>query len=318
MKPKAIRLMAVSMFVVMGTWSLWPNSSSGQQQFPDSNRIPACGCYCGGPTPGYFVFREGNCAGILASDACGEYVSSLPDTEKKQICTYLKAKSKPTASCPIEKALAQACDEPPSNSNCDKPAPWFGGSSSGCKDVQETQITINQNTATVSMCGSEVLKHVSEHFSGDPLFSAAHTAAFKQSIPKRVCCDKFREAAKTGSPCDPRTDLDCDGIPNQKDIDRDFPAIDAYTRLQTAPIDPFPPNFNYFDPDFLPDATAHNSKGVGDCPCKWELIKGDLKCNGAVNDAGEKQHVYTATWRCPTTKAEVFTTRYAPSSAPCP
>lgn len=324
MRLKVITLTIV-VLILVGLSSLGRSSSSGQQRFPDSNRKIACGCYCGGPTPGYFVFIENNCAGILAADACGDYVSSLPPETRKQICANFKAKGKPSASCPLAKALADSCGEQPPDENCDKPAPWFDtSSSSGCKDVQDTRITIDQRTATatVSMCGYTVLKQASDSFGAktDPLFRDAYTTAFKQGIPKKVCCDKFREAARTGTPCDPRTDLDCDGTPNQTDLNKgsSFPTIDIFTRAKDANIDPFPFSFNFYDPDFLPNSTARDSKGVGDCPCKWELIKGELKCNFATDDAGKKQHVYIATWRCPTTKAEVFTTKYAPSSAPCP
>jgi hypothetical protein len=322
MKSKAITIPFVLVVVLVGLSNLGGWSSSGQQ-FPEGTRKVACGCYCGGTTPGYFVFREGNCAGILAADACGEHFSNLPDVNKKEICAFLKAKGKPAASCPMGKEIADYCAKSPPDEKCEKPAPWFDTSSSSGCNLQDTLITIDQQTATatVSMCGYTVLKHVSENFGAnvDKIFGAAYTSAFKQEIPKKVCCDKFREAARTGSPCDPRTDLDCDGKPNQTDVaTSSFPVIDIFTRAANAPIDPFPFNFNLFDPEFSPNAAARGSKGVGDCACKWELIKGELKCNGVVDANGNKQHVYTATWRCPSTKAEVFTTKYAPSTAPCP
>ncbi|MGH9429016.1 MAG: hypothetical protein ACRD2L_22255, partial [Terriglobia bacterium] len=268
-----------------------------------------------------FIFREGNCAGILAADACGRQVSELPPAEQKQICANLKAKPR---SCPAPKSLVDFCEKQSPDEKCDKPAPWFDTSpSSGCKDVQDTQITIDQRTATatVSMCGSTILTHTSDSFAAntDRRFAQAYTDAFKQQIPKKVCCDKFREAARTGSPCDPRADVDCDGVPNRTDADRSsFPTIDVFTTAANAPIDPFPAGFNAFDQDFSPNSAARDSKGVGDCACKWELIKGDLKCNSVVGQDGTRQHVYTATWRCPSTKAEVFTTKYAPATAPCP
>jgi hypothetical protein len=323
MKTKAITVPLVLVVVLAGLAILGGQSSSGQQ-FPQGNRKVACGCYCGGTSPGYYVFREGDCAGILAADACDQHFSNLPEVNKKEICAYLKTKGKPSASCPLAKSVADYCSQPTPDDKCEKPAPWLDtSSSSGCKDVQDTQITIDQQTATatVSMCGYPILKHVSENFAAnaDKLFSAAYTTAFKQEIPKKVCCDKFREAARTGVPCDPRADLDCDGKPNQTDVDTNsFPVIDVFTRAANAPIDPFPFNFNLFDPGFSPNSAARDSKGVGDCACKWQLIKGDLKCNAVVDENGKKQHVYTATWRCPSTKAEVFTTKYAPSTAPCP
>jgi len=70
------------------------------QQFPDSTRKSPCGCYCGGKTPDYVVFQEENCAGILAADACGNHMSSLPNEQKEEYCRKIKAKGK-TTSCPV-------------------------------------------------------------------------------------------------------------------------------------------------------------------------------------------------------------------------
>jgi hypothetical protein len=129
-------------------------------------------------------------------------------------------------------------------------------------------------------------------------------------IPK-VCCEKFREAVRTGHPCDPSKDLDCDGIPNNRDLAGEvLPDIDTFTGWDNtnAPIDLFPTRsgFDLGDPDFSPNKAARNSRGVGDCPCKWELIKGELKCS----PPGRKLAYYQATWRCPKTGAEVKTTKY--------
>ena len=32
-----------------------------------------------------------------------------------------------------------------------------------------------------------------------------------------VCCEEFKKALESKQPCDPKEDLDCDGIPNDKD-----------------------------------------------------------------------------------------------------
>jgi hypothetical protein len=327
MKPKSTILVTTLFAIVIVLSSVKSDySSAQQQQFPETNRKDACGCFCGGSTPDYFLFGNKDCAGILTAELCGQHVSSLPPERRQQVCAKLKAAN---ATCPLAKKILESCGADgggDKGDDCPKPAPWFdASSSSGCKDVQDTEITIDQRTqtGTVSMCGVAVLRVVSENFGAkaDPLFRDVYTKVFKeQTFPKKICCDKFREAARTGVPCNPTVDLDCDGIPNQEDLVKqsEFPAIDLYTLAENSDVDLFPQGFDVFDPNFQPNGAARNAKGVGDCPCKWELIKGDLKCNGAVNNAGERQHVYTATWRCPKTKAEVFTTKYAPTTAPCP
>jgi len=75
----------------------------------------------------------------------------------------------------------------------------------------------------------------------------------------------------------------------------------------------FPPGLDPDDPNFLPESTARDSKGVGECACKWELVKGTLTCS----PDGKKDHVYVANWRCPATGKEVMTTKYAKASARC-
>ena len=321
MKTRVITFSFLLVVIVAGLSNIGEQSSSGQG-LPQTNRKPACGCYCGGNSPGYYVFRDTECAGILAADACDNHFSSLPEAEKKEICSTLKRKER-SSSCPLPKEIAEYCGKLPPDDSCKKPAPWFDTStSSGCKDAQATQINIDlrTHTATVSMCGYQVLTVVAKDFANhDPLFRNAYTNAFKQSIPKRVCCDKFRDAARTGVPCDPRADVDCDGILNNADNApvSSLPNIDVFVRPENAPVDVFPEGFDFSNPDFQPNSTARDSKGVGDCDCKWELIKGETKCNSVVDQSGRRQHVYIATWRCPSTKAEVFTTKHAPSTAPC-
>jgi hypothetical protein len=167
------------------------------------------------------------------------------------------------------------------------------------------------------MCGYNVFRY-SDASLKDPLIAEAYRLAIRDQLQassaSKVCCDKFRQAARTGKPCDPRVDVDCDGTPNTKDNDDlKMPDIDTFARPGNAPIDEFPSGFDTSNPDFLPDRTARNSKGVGDCPCKWELTEGELTCS----PDGKQRHHYKATWRCPKTGAEVVTVRYAPATAPC-
>ena len=201
-------------------------------------------------------------------------------------------------------------------SECQPPAPWFDDAS-GCKESKSPELIIARGTARLYMCGYLVFQYKDSNLD-DPVFANAYRAAMKDQLlatsSSTICCDKFREAVRTRKPCDPRVDLDCDGTPNRTDVhDTTMPDIDSFVRPANAAIDPFPYQFDTSNPDFLPNRTARNSKGVGDCPCKWELIRGELKCS----PDGKLNHYYKATWRCPKTGAEVFTTRYAPATVPC-
>lgn len=300
-----------------------PGRKPSAAQDPGGLRKGPCGCFCGGKTPDYVVFEDQNCAGILAADACGDYLANLPREQRERYCQHVKARRKFTSfkdSCPV---FAQACEpdkkDLPPETNCEKPTPWFDRSSK-CDDVQSPQITVNRGAVSLSMCGSVIFSYAPD--SSDPLLTEAYKSALRdwvqQRVGSKICCTKFREASRTGKPCDPRADLDCDGRANQTDVVIDgsasYPDLSLFTSPEGAAIDRFPAGLDPDDPDFMPESTARNSKGVGECDCKWELIKGDLKCS----PDGKQQHVYVATWRCPSTKAEVFTTKYAPATAPCP
>ena len=166
------------------------------------------------------------------------------------------------------------------------------------------------------MCGHVVFSFTSGELK-DPVYEQAYRAAVREQLQfggaSRICCDKFRDAVRTGTPCDPTVDVDCDGKSNQTDNKDSVPVVNYFLRRGKANIDPFPPNFNSSDPKFLPDAAGRAAKGVGACPCKWEMVKGELHCS----PDGKKDHYYIATWACPRTGAEVFTTKYAPATNPC-
>lgn len=216
------------------------------------------------------------------------------------------------------------CDDHPSEDqpassdpNCESPTPWFD-TSSGCSDPQTPQVSINGATATLSMCGQVVFSTTNDEYK-DPVFQNAFRQAVRDQLQyggaSRICCDKFRDGMRTGKPCDPTVDVDCDGKPNKTDYDNNkiLPEIGSFLRRSGGNIDNFPPGFNSSDPKFLPDPVGRASKGVGGCPCKWEMVKGELHCS----PDGKKNHYYIATWKCPTTGAEVFTTKYAPATSPC-
>ncbi len=192
--------------------------------------------------------------------------------------------------------------------------PWFDKDTS-CADALRPVVTTSPGHVVLSICGSEIYRH---SFDDQPYLEEYATALVnrvKQQIGSTVCCQSFREALRSGQPCNPGSDVDCDGRPNQTDeiADAPFPDINIFSIPPGASVAPFPAGLDPDDPNFLPGSTARASRGVGDCDCKWELIRGVLTCG-----TGGQQHSYVATWRCPTTGAEVITTKYATASTPCP
>ncbi|MCM3902249.1 MAG: hypothetical protein ND866_11130 [Pyrinomonadaceae bacterium] len=197
---------------------------------------------------------------------------------------------------------------------CRPATPWFD-KDTNCPDAQRPVITTSPGHVVLSICGSEIYRHSFDHQPYLEEYAAALVERVKQQIGSTVCCQSFRNALRSGEPCNPGSDVDCDGRPNQTDevADAPFPDINIFSSPPGASVAPFPAGLDPDDPDFLPGSTARASRGVGDCDCKWELIKGVLNCG-----TGGQQHSYVATWRCPTTGAEVITTKYATANTPCP
>jgi hypothetical protein len=200
---------------------------------------------------------------------------------------------------------------------CRPATPWFDRDS-GCQDVRAPRVEVDHLSATIFICGTIVFKlpfeaeflSLRETTYGDVL-----RATVLRQIGSQVCCDKFRSAAQTGVPCDPRVDIDCDGIVNAADVIIDttlvsplevpFPNVNIYSSPPGASVTPFPEGLNPDDPGFVPASTG--------CDCKWQLIKGVLNCG-----TGGQSHSYVATWKCPTTGREVTTTKTATANTPCP
>ena len=310
-----ILLIALAIVIAAG---LPKQPSSGQQRFPPSNRKPACGCYvCGLLLAVNFPNAAKDCAGILATDACPEALSQMPPEARAAACQQLKTKSKGGSldECMILKHACDTGENPLPPGKCEPSrTPWFdpGGD---CKDSQRWQIAQTRGVVTVLMCGEIVFTN--PHVGTDPIFSAAFKGALRdalrESIGDTVCCDKFRDAVRSGSPCDPRNDIDCDGKPNTTDDTRRYPNdtsynpdINIFKTSKNASIDPFPWGMNLGG--IYP--TAESCKD-----CQWELVKGELKCNVALQEGA--RHVYQAKWRCPTTGVEVDTFKYAAASEPC-
>jgi len=195
--------------------------------------------------------------------------------------------------------------------------------------VQSPQVTQAQGMVTLSLCGYPIWSTKSVWgATGKPDIEGANEAKaalaerVRSQVGSRICCDNFREAVRTGVPCDPRADLDCDGKPNREDTaypqryvsprDNDtysysgsLPDINIFSKADGAAIDPFPQGLNPDDPNFIPPADK--------CECKWALVKGTLTCS----TDGKQSHVYQARWRCPASGNETFTRKEAPGTAPC-
>ena len=158
-----------------------------------------------------------------------------------------------------------------------------------------------------------VFQHVvpANYPGGAKAYKAEFEDLVKKRVGSKVCCDKWREAVRTGVPCNPLIDMDCDGKPNTNDfyIPRPgsiFPDINnLFATADGATVDPFPSGLNPDDRDFLPPPEK--------CDCKWELLKGTLTCS----PDGKKPHEYRATWRCPSTGNTRPTRKEAPATAPC-
>lgn len=192
--------------------------------------------------------------------------------------------------------------------------PWFD-KDTGCAEAQRPVITTSPGHVVLSICGSEIYRHSFDDQEYLEEYATTLVNRVKQQIGSTVCCQKFRDALRSGQPCNPGSDVDCDGRPNQTDeiADAPFPDINIFSSPPGASVAPFPAGLDPDDPNFLPGSTARASRDVGDCDCKWELIRGVLNCG-----TGGQQHSYVATWRCPTSGAEVITTKYASANTPCP
>ncbi len=321
--PRIVISIVVTVFLFLAVFLIRPPQPSfGQQNYPPSSRVSACGCYvCGLLLAVNFPDKAPNCAGILATDACPVEMARMPLGTRRAFCKELRERSK-NPSMDECLNLRGACDdvaedEPSPETACEKPTPWFDRSSP-CTDVQSPVVEIRAGGVNLTMCGLRAFRWESN----DPLALQGYVPVLKEwvrsKLGDKICCSSMQNASRTGKPCDPASDIDCDGKPNQSDINNTYsgapmPDINLSTSPQGAVIDPFPAGLDPNAPDFRPELTGRNSKGVGECACKWELIKGDMKCS---RDRAQ-QHVYTATWRCPSTKAEVFTTKTFPGSSPC-
>lgn len=322
MRPRTISLAIVCAVALAGLFGPLLRPSAQQQKV----RLPGCACFVCGDLQvqagrqgvnlpfNYLSLEDPNCeAGILAESACPAALAELPREKVESFCQRLKAGLKFTSfkqSCPI---LAKACEPdgagPPPEKKCDPPLPWTDSSARRCQDLQPPQITVDQKSASVSvaMCGITIFKTVPAGFEkGMQDFEAqAYRSAMKGFFPGKICCESFHEAVRSGKPCDPRVDVDCDGKPNQSDInDKGWPVFEQFSSPAGPPADSY--NFPD-DPNFVPSPA--------DCACKWELVKGRLDCS----PDGKGRDFYHASWKCNSNGLTRETRRERPASqlAPC-
>jgi len=267
----------------------------------------------------YFPDAPKNCYGIVGFSACRVEMAKMPD-KGKAYCQKIKKELGITSfqgrNCPEWAAACGEDEKKPPDTKCEKPTPWFG-TPSNCSDVQSPEIeTVSSYSLfTLSICGYPVFRYfVPEgQLGGVDLYKAQLANFVKKRVGSKICCDKLREAVRTGKPCNPENDIDCDGKSNQEDFY--YPKVPAstlpdinnlFSSPEGAPIDPFPAGLNPDDPDFLPPPDK--------CDCKWELVKGTLNCS----PDGKQRHFYEARWRCPSTGNERYTRKYATPTTECP
>jgi len=208
-------------------------------------------------------------------------------------------------------------EKSPPEKKCEKPTPWFGGSAN-CRDLQSPTYEVNTFSSMVelTMCGLYVFRHIvprDRYDMGVYGYKQRLERFVTERVGSKICCDKLRDAVRTGIPCNPSEDIDCDGKSNYEDFFETaapFPTIlpdinNLLSEPEGASIDPFPKGLNADDTEFFPPQDK--------CDCKWELKKGTLNCSRD----GRRPHYYQAWWRCPSTGNERFTRKEAPATAPC-
>ncbi|MEK6334002.1 MAG: hypothetical protein AABM67_03575 [Acidobacteriota bacterium] len=211
--------------------------------------------------------------------------------EAGEVCGAIPAKCNP------EKQTADTkCEPPPPESNN---PPWFNSDSS-CPDRQKATISWSQRppsmdvSFTVAICG-QVIRYI---YPGGGSLEKNPPPGVRSF---EVCCDSWRKAAETKSPCDARLDFDCDGTPNSSDQMPDYAFRDRRPDdfLTNSPLSSLP---------FWKSLYQPSQSGCKDC--KWELVRVDYTCKeeyDAVASARQHRSVfdakydYQATWKCPAT-----------------
>lgn len=231
--------------------------------------------------------------------------------------------------------------------------PWFDPSAEGCQQLQDTRINANWTSAnggsctlTLTACNYTVLTYAINLVSTKngkleptsvagitptptqlaamgirPIGRSECTAQLYDALvgdhPNKVCCDIWREGVSTGSGCNPETDADCDGLPNNRDNYINSEPYHAPPRPGSyqETLSEGKPDFNPADFDPRPEGLSWDELMPNEpCKkCKWTATSGRLTCSLD----GRTEHEYKATWVCPTTGVQRTVTKRAPASAPC-
>lgn len=313
------RFMAMTIVVGIG---LAAAVGTEQQRLSAQDPIrkqPACTVFCGDGTFNSIGYaRPPKCWGgpLPASEAANNFNNFSP-ADQALICGEMASAPPSKRSCPAFKTIAALCNE--RSPGCEKSPPWFDNSpapSNACKDFEPWKAVRRDGAIFLEICAIPVFAFTPPSGLTESALSAYESVLLgrvRNAVGYLVCCDKLRDAARPGSPCDPRFDLDCDGILNPSDRTEDmgdfnFPSIDLWDVAPGTPVgqsDPFPPWVLDDMKSFVPPASK--------CDCKWQLMKGTRTCS----PDGRQPHSYQARWRCPSSGNERFTRKEAPASAPC-
>ena len=125
---------------------------------------------------------------------------------------------------------ASAAGQPPGGARASAGAPWTaprGDCEPRTTSIYYTGILLDMTTgdATCSrqilVCGDTVRTDRRYNFNrGERCPWGGERAAIayrEDGMP--VCCDEWERAKRAKSPCDPLADADCDGIPNDEDVE---------------------------------------------------------------------------------------------------
>ena len=238
--------------------------------------------------------------------------------------------------------------KPPCKERGEYDMPWFDPSAEGCQKLQETRMEATWNSAGGGTCTLRLracnyvvltmsVKYVERPLKYGSSFSVSpgvqvppeqhitraectpqlYAILWGEEYPGTVCCDIWDEGVRAGSGCNPETDADCDGLPNDRD---DFlnstpyyapPRPDSYQGetfqgsgdFNRANFDPRPSGLSW--DELMPNEPCKK--------CKWMATSGKLTCS----PDGRADHEYKATWVCPSSGSTKTVTKRAPASAPC-
>jgi hypothetical protein len=350
------RIIALAIVIIAGlAGGFAPLRLSGQQQ--NIRKQPACTMFCGDGTFNTFSLGAKPCwGGPLPANTAGDHFNGLAPEDQAAICRSL-ASGNPNASCPAVKTLLALCkpeslpkDEGPKPTCKERgpdDVPWFDpGSPSGCEKLQNTRMSANWSsegggtcTLRLTACNYTVLtmpvrfvspgalrfKSYPGHTAPMPGYRRITRAECTPQLydtligdyPNTVCCDAWNEGVSARSGCNPETDADCDGLPNDRDGYLNVEPFyapprpgslrdqlsDGASAFDPANFDPRPPGLSW--DELMPNEPCKK--------CKWTATSGKLTCS----PDGRAEHEYKATWVCPSSGVIRTVTKRAPASAPC-